>query len=194
LSDRKTEILEAACRVIARSGMHDLRVEDVAKEANVSPALVYYYFTTRAELLAQAFSFADVRSFQHTMAKLQPTSSVAEQLRNLLLAELDEGEPVRANWAIWREMEANAPYDASLAEAVNKNWNEWVDSIADLIRQGQEEGSIPPGRDPALAAERLTAVVNNAGSRAVLGAISADTARRIVESAVDLEIGVVQPA
>ncbi len=187
MNDRKSEILEAACRVIARSGMHDLRVEDVAKEAGVSPALVYYYFSTRAELLAQAFTFANARSFRHTMSKLGPTGNAAEKLRALLLLELDESPPVRDSWAIWREMEANAAYDPSLLEAVTSTWNEWVDNVADLIREGQKDGSVPGSVEPEMAAERLTAVVDDAGTRWLLGAITRDYATRLIESAADLE-------
>ena len=60
--DRQEAILHAACRVIVRDGAHDLRVEDVAREAGVSPALVYYYFDTRARLLGDAFEHADSMS------------------------------------------------------------------------------------------------------------------------------------
>src|SRR5436853_543670 len=62
MSDRKTEILEATCRVIAREGADGLRMGTVAREAGVSSALLHYYFDTRADLLMQAFEHADVKA------------------------------------------------------------------------------------------------------------------------------------
>ena len=41
-SDRVAEILDSACRVIARDGWHGLRMDAVAREAGVSKALVHY--------------------------------------------------------------------------------------------------------------------------------------------------------
>ena len=40
--ERREAILTAAARVIARSGVRGLRVEEVASEAGVSPPLLYY--------------------------------------------------------------------------------------------------------------------------------------------------------
>ena len=59
VSDRTADILEAACRVIAREGADGLRMGQVAREAGVSSALIHYYFATRADLLLRAFEHAD---------------------------------------------------------------------------------------------------------------------------------------
>ena len=57
---RRDEILDAACRVIARVGTRALRVEDVAGEAGVATSLLYYYyFDDRTALLTAAFRHAD---------------------------------------------------------------------------------------------------------------------------------------
>src|SRR6476660_8527731 len=55
VSDRTADILEAACRVIAREGADGLRMGLVAREAGGSSALIHYYFATRADLLLRAF-------------------------------------------------------------------------------------------------------------------------------------------
>lgn len=48
VADRQSLILEAAVRVIARNGVRGLRVEELASEAGVSTALIYYHFKDRA--------------------------------------------------------------------------------------------------------------------------------------------------
>src|SRR5262245_9591480 len=57
--DRKPEILEATCRMIAREGVHNFTMGQVAKEAGISRALIAYYFQTRGELLRDALGFAE---------------------------------------------------------------------------------------------------------------------------------------
>lgn len=56
MKDRRRTILEAAARVIARRGVRGLRVEELAVEAGVSKALVYYHFEDRAGCCAARWS------------------------------------------------------------------------------------------------------------------------------------------
>ncbi|MGE5225446.1 MAG: TetR/AcrR family transcriptional regulator, partial [Planctomycetaceae bacterium] len=98
MADRRTEILEATCRVIGQSGVHELRVEDVAKEVGISPALVYYYFDTRADLLSRAFEYADARSMTNTLGKLDMEAPAAKQVHDILVYEMDDTPAVRDNW------------------------------------------------------------------------------------------------
>jgi len=53
--DRRSQILECTCSVIARDGAEGLRMAAVAREAGVSSALLHYYFATREDLIRLAF-------------------------------------------------------------------------------------------------------------------------------------------
>lgn len=190
MADRKTEILEATCRVIARSGAHDLRVEDVAKEASVSPALVYYYFDTRAELLSRAFEFADARSTAHTMKHIQTDLSGRERLHAILFHEFDDAPDVRDNWVIWGEMSSTAVFDKDLLATLDTWSRNWVKMVADLIRDGQQDGSIAADANEAdAAAERLTAIVDSLGGKIQLGFLDPSRGRTILQEALDMELG-----
>lgn len=189
MADRRTEILEAACRVIGRAGVHELRVEDVAKEVGISPALVYYYFDTRADLLSRAFEYADARSMTNTLAKLDLEAHAAKQVRDILLLELDDAPAVRDNWVIWSEMTAGAFFDDDLKAAVAKWSNHWVKIIADLIVKGKEDGSISASIEPDAAAQRMTGIVDSLGGRVLLGVMSRERAVELMNGAVDRELG-----
>ena len=54
MSDRRTQIMQAAVRVIARDGVRGLRVEKLAAEAGVSTALIYYHFHDRDGIVPAA--------------------------------------------------------------------------------------------------------------------------------------------
>jgi AcrR family transcriptional regulator len=52
--ETRDRIVEAAMRVVARSGYTDTSIKDIAVEAGVAPGLVHYYFKTKDELIVAA--------------------------------------------------------------------------------------------------------------------------------------------
>lgn len=183
MPDRSTDIVAATCRVIARLGMHDFRVEDVAIEASVSPALVYYYFNTRDRLIRRAFEFADARSSVNVAPE---GASGAEQVRLALLNEVSGTPEARENWVIWGEAAAAAVFDEGLRKSLTLWAERWVGGIADLIRQGQKDGSIDKGVGADDVAEFLTSVVDSMGWRWLIGGITLDRAHEVIARSIEV--------
>src|SRR3984957_5952485 len=48
--DSRDEILKAAIRLFARRGFHETSMSEVAREAKVSKALIFWHFKTKEEL------------------------------------------------------------------------------------------------------------------------------------------------
>lgn len=48
--NRVEDILQAACRVIRKQGLHKARIADIASEAGTSYGLIYHYFKSKDEL------------------------------------------------------------------------------------------------------------------------------------------------
>lgn len=170
--------------------MHELRVEDVAKEVGISPALVYYYFDTRADLLSRAFEHADARSMTNTLAKLDLDAPAVEQLQQILLLELDDAPAVRDNWVIWSEMTAGAYFDDDLKDAVRKWSAHWIRMIADLINRAQEDGALSRDLDVDATAQRLTGMIDSLGGRVLVGFIDRARAVEVMRGAIRNELGV----
>jgi AcrR family transcriptional regulator len=163
--------------------MHDFRVEDVAEEAGVSSALIYYYFGTRDALIRQAFDFAEGRSSAH--ASVDGIKG-AEQVRRALMDEIDDSAAARENWVIWGETAAAAVFDDDLRTSLAKWAEDWVGSIADLIRAGQADGSIDAALDASEVAEFLTSVVDSMGWRWLIGGITLKRAHQVIAKSIDL--------
>lgn len=89
-ADRRTVILKAAARVIARQGVRGLRVSELAAEAGVSTALAYYHFKDRAGILRRTLEFISDRAERytdgHTGAGRPGADPRKERERSLLLA------------------------------------------------------------------------------------------------------------
>lgn len=93
MADRQALILEAAVRVIARNGVRGLRVEELAAEAGVSTALIYYHFKDRAGLVQRTLAFISDRATGYTdeaIEAVEGTEDARAVLLQLLLGELQD--------------------------------------------------------------------------------------------------------
>ena len=52
-SSRRRQLLDAAVKVMGRTGFHQMSTQDLAAEANVSVGVIYKYFGGMDDLLAQ---------------------------------------------------------------------------------------------------------------------------------------------
>ncbi|WP_432000950.1 TetR/AcrR family transcriptional regulator [Streptomyces sioyaensis] len=189
MPDRPTQILEAAARLIARSGVRGLRVEEVSAEAGVSTALIYYHFKGRAGLLRRTLEFINQRAIRYTDAALDASDAPLTQLTEMLLLEFQDVPQVRENSAAWGELRATAVFDPDLRELLADATREWTDDLADLIRRAQAAGTAGPGADPQAAAERLSALVEGLSERWLSGTTTLERAHELVRGAVEAELG-----
>ncbi|MDQ2955530.1 MAG: TetR family transcriptional regulator C-terminal domain-containing protein [Actinomycetota bacterium] len=186
MSERRELLLAAACRVIARHGVRGLRVEDVATEAKSSTALIYYHFRDRAGLITQTMEFVNDRA--EAYPRPNAGQNGYERLINRMISEFQDDVEVRENSAVWGEIRSAAVFDASLRPIVAAATETWNSDLANWIREGQADGSIPEDITPDDVALRLTALVEGLSNRWLSGLIGLDEAHRQVTAAVDLEL------
>lgn len=194
MNDRTSELLDAACRVIAQGGAARLRMSDVAREAGVSTALVHYYFATRPELLRAAFMFADNRVDVYVDAQIATLDTAAERLERLLTVYVSDADTLmRENAILWREMWSHAVFDESLRVTVEESYAGWLDQVRDSIADAVAEGSAATD-DAEGAAHRLAAIVDGLSSRIALGMLDGPAAGDLLREALSLELRLVLPA
>lgn len=187
MASRSTQILEAAARVIARRGIRGLRVEELAAEAGVSTALIYYYFKDRSGILRHTLEFISQRAERYTSDRDPdaPPPSPREELEGTLLLELQDTVEVRENSAAWGELRASAVFDELLRDDLARATLMWAQDVAVLLGQVQ-----PMASASALAAagERLTALLEGLSMRWLGGGIKIDHARALLLGAVEAEL------
>jgi AcrR family transcriptional regulator len=192
LADRKLEIMEATCRVIAREGTDGLRMGTVATEAGVSSALIHYYFATRDDLLMQAFDHADAKADQAAEAALAGLDDPLDRLRRLLLIYSGGEEVFREDWVLWVEMWRSAIFDDRLAESVRRSNATWIGQIAGLIEETRANGSLAADTNVEDVALRLAAVVDGLGLQILPGILTHERAAGLIVGALELELGLPQ--
>jgi len=188
LTDRVIAILEAACRVVVREGAHGLRMASVAEEANVSKALVHYYFSTRQELLRSAFAFSESRLDQLVEEEISGLETGAARLERALLVSLDPEAPISEQRALWNEVWSSLRFDDELKPLVERWYRTWLHRIVQLLEDGREDGSVAAAVDATAAGARLAATADGVDSMLYLGLLDRDGAREVLLASLRREI------
>ncbi|MFF3014595.1 TetR/AcrR family transcriptional regulator [Streptomyces sp. NPDC057939] len=194
MSDRRRAILEGAARVIARRGVRGLRVGELAAEAGVSTALIYYHFKDRTGILRHALAFIGDRADRYTgtgsatpAAAAEPAAEDPRQLlERTLLLEFQDLPEVRENSTAWGELRAHTIFDPELREELTAAGAAWVEEVAGLL------GALHPTAPAAAvtaAAERLTALLEGLSGRWLSGLLPVGHARDLMRGAIGVEIG-----
>ncbi|MEU2660505.1 helix-turn-helix domain-containing protein [Streptomyces sp. NPDC007325] len=187
MASRSTQILEAAARVIARRGVRGLRVEELAAEAGVSTALIYYHFKDRSGILLKTLEFINDRAERYTRERDPdaPPLSPREELEHTLLLELQDTTEVRENSSAWGELRASAVFDDVLREDLARATLVWVQEVAALLGRIQP---MAPAVALAGAAERLTALLEGLSMRWLSGTLQISHARTLMSEGIDAEV------
>ncbi|MDH6708803.1 AcrR family transcriptional regulator [Kitasatospora sp. MAA19] len=187
MSERRTEIVRAATRVIARRGVRGLRVGELAAEAGVSTSLIYYHFTDRAGILRETLEFIGERADRYTAEpdRENPGNDPRTELEQALLLELQDAAEVRENSTAWGELRASAVFESGLRDDLARATHSWVHEIAGLLGRTHPAGTAPAH---AASAERLTALLEGLSVRWLSGSLSLDQARRLLGEAIDAEL------
>ncbi|MFI1917948.1 TetR/AcrR family transcriptional regulator [Nocardia sp. NPDC020380] len=188
MSERRTQILEAAVRVIAQDGVRGLRIEKLAAAAEVSTALIYYHFKDRAGVLHAALEHINHRAQGYTDRAFAEIADPRTQVARMLLLELQDSDEVRETSIAWGELRASAVFNPDLRDPLRSTTQSWNADVELLIRQAQDSGAVGPGVDAAAAAIRLTALVEGLSERWHSASITLDAARQLLTGAIDLEL------
>ena len=186
MTDRKRALLDSTVRIIARKGVRGLRVEEVAKDAGVSVALIYHHFDDRSTLLTSALLHVGERAHEYTRPEAAGDARAA--LLATVLGEIQDNPVIRENSAAWGELRDAAIFDKSLRPTLESQTREWIDDLADIVRRGQADGSMASDLTATEVGQRLTALVEGLSSRWLAGLLSTADARALLEGAVAREL------
>jgi AcrR family transcriptional regulator len=186
-ADRRIALLDAAVEQIALRGTRGMRIEEVAKAAGVSPALVYHHFADRSALLIAALQHVGDRANAYTEPK---GANARDRLINLLASEVQDNLVVRTNSTAWGELRDTAIFDELLRPTLTALTDRWVNDIADMVKAGHLDGSIGKHVKPGSAGVRLSAMVEGLSSRWLAGLITTRETRRHISEGAGLILGI----
>jgi AcrR family transcriptional regulator len=160
LEARRQQILAAARACFARHGFHQTTMQDICREAQLSPGAVYRYFPGKEDIIAAMSEESRRRALPLLAAAAdRPTwPEVLDGLVALLSSALDDPaarDHLRLDIEIWAEALRN-PRVLSL---VQEHAAEQLRLITAVVRRAQARGEINPALDPEGVARVLRALV-----------------------------------
>ena len=82
--EKQQRIKEAMVRLILREGINGASVSKIAREAGVSPATIYIYYTSKEDLLSAVFREYAYQSYQELDRRLRPEMGPAELIEAIV--------------------------------------------------------------------------------------------------------------
>lgn len=143
---RVREILEAACRVVARHGFQGATVDRVAEEAHIAKGTVYLYFHTKEGLLTAAVE-QGIKTFTNQVrAAVAEGRTPLERLGRLVETSLkigDENRDFFKTLLLERNFLAAAPDNPEAARMLDL-YLAHIHFIEDTIQEGVRAGVLRP--------------------------------------------------
>jgi AcrR family transcriptional regulator len=154
---RLDELLRTAVDVIVERGLANTRTGDVARAAGVSQALVFYHFTNKDALLAQAFAYAAEQDLAGLAGVCATDEPPAVKVRQIIELYAPAGRSKA--WALWIDGWSEALRNPELEKLSRRLDLRWKESLAEVIAAGVADGSFACA-DPVKAAWRITALID----------------------------------
>lgn len=197
---RRKEILAATSKTIADRGLCETRIADIAAEIGASPALILYYFPSKAALVTEALVYQDRMFHEEVKGDLDRAGSASAKLG--ILIEANCPKPPRANgdpdgWLLWPAAWEMSRHDPTLAAARARLDETWRAQIASIVEEGIAAGEFAEVnasdfaiqlaalldglaievmlRDPGVDASRMRKLANNFVEMALDTLVSTDT-------------------
>lgn len=161
VEQRRSELTDAAARVIARSGIEAATMRQVAAEAGWTTGALTHYFTDKRTLLLATFeaSLANRRSRRPSSAAATAMARLRASIEGAL--PLDDGR--RRHWLVTLTCCTQATHDEVLAAAQRDAYREFRDHVTMLIG----DAGLAQGRAARALAERLIATADGIAIQAL---------------------------
>jgi AcrR family transcriptional regulator len=157
---RKTDVLEAAGRVIADRGADATRFADVAAESGVPVSTLQYYFGSREDMLVAAFRHAsgtEIAALEADLAAMSDPWARLERIITTALAGYQESS------RLWIESWHFGIRDPEMRADTLADYGAWRRLVADAVRQGIEQGRFGAAHPPEMVARLAIALVDGMG-------------------------------
>jgi AcrR family transcriptional regulator len=158
--DSRDEILKAATQLFAHRGFHETSMSEVAREARVSKALIFWHFKTKEELFVAVLNrllepyFID---FAEEAAAMDERAQILKLVESYLSFVRDNASSVRF-------FLAQMLHDPRLSEGLNEQvlqlYGGYRSMLVELIASAQQKGICTRRSAPELAAAFLLSALN----------------------------------
>lgn len=150
---RKQSICDAAMRVVARKGMKDVTVQDIADEAGLAKGTIYSYFQSREEILDLTMENATASLVEKLGIACRECRTFREVLEQRVRTQLHHFDDNRDFFRIYLAMAE--PFGERRLKQ-HPTYQTYLAQIQKLVRAAIERGEIRDGN-----VERLSIAISS---------------------------------
>ena len=163
LEQRRQQILDAAAVCFARTGFHPTTMQDICREADLSPGAVYRYFPSKESIIQ---AMCDHGGTSNRGKDMQFIDSALEQgstldslnfLIDAFFVELDTVHS-QTDCILRVELIAEAPRNEHVRQWLTRDLMAIRGRFAQLIASGQTAGHVDPDLEPESVSQVMVAL------------------------------------
>ncbi|WP_336776067.1 TetR/AcrR family transcriptional regulator [Paenibacillus sp. MMO-58] len=147
---RRNQILSAAASVFTVRGVAVAKISDIATEAGLSYGHVYNFFESKEKILLALVQSSQERYTELLLEARGGSGTSLDKLRWLIEQYLQKGRTSTHFWVVLQAQATEVLNPEEKAE-INQKAQANRDLLADIIRDGQAEGTIVEGDAVELA-------------------------------------------
>lgn len=163
--DRRHAILHAAAECFVRRGFHASSMRDISAEAGLSPATVYHYFASKAEIVAGI-----IEAENQVTATLLAVLGEHEDVLTGLFAVLDRiaGQVTERDLVMHAEVTSEVLRHPALQERARQNDAAATKDLAQRLERARSAGQSPAHLDSRGTAIAICTMIDGLLWRATL--------------------------
>lgn len=184
-TERHDELLRQAVQISRTDGLGAVTLRKVATELGVTPGLVSHYFSSAEQLITAVFRAAAVEDLDTARTLMAGQTTATDGINALMDYTLDESSMDAS--ALWLEAWSLGRTNPALAAAAATLTDQWLDSIAEVVRAGNGNGEFSVA-DPDVTARRLLTMIDGLGAQMVVRAVDSRELKHIARSYVAAEL------
>lgn len=137
-NEKYHRIIDAATKVFARNGFYQSKIAQIAKEAGVADGTIYIYFENKDDILISLFEEQMKDVLDNMARRISTVKHPVEKLKIFASTHLGIIEKNKDMAEIIQvELRQSGKF---MKEYKNERFQEYLDIIEDIIREGQEQG------------------------------------------------------
>jgi len=134
--ERRKQIMDAARTVFSRKGFHQARMEDIALEADLSKGSLYWYFTSKEEIISSLLTNFFNREFLMIEEWAVQEVSARALMQNLTSLIVEDLLSIKPFMSILYEFWAMSFRNEQVGDVIRQSMHQYLDLLVPIVQSG----------------------------------------------------------
>ncbi|HZT53912.1 MAG TPA: TetR/AcrR family transcriptional regulator [Gaiellaceae bacterium] len=146
-TERRAHLLETAARLFTEGSYRGTTTAEIARAAGVSEPILYRHFASKRDLYLAALEHVAAKTREAWKRTLGHAPDACSAVEAIGRGHVSVRSPKLQLAELWVQALGEAQEDQQVRRHLCRHLREVHDFVAELVRRGQEEGTIPPELD-----------------------------------------------